>query len=351
MLNRNSLVDVVYRHAIMSMIQFLIDTGRLREDEDDGDNVKTIRSSVSMMRSIVNDALDMTKIESGHLQFDIAPFSFREIIVQLCRVELPMAQAKGLKLTYNVGHDVPRAIYGDAARVRQVVINFISNAIKFTKTGSIHVELKVIGAIEAYENGVTPHFPLPPGTIPDHIKPITVKPPSPTAPTVPAALLMLSPTDTTSPTSIVTSVPAPAAAITIDVSTPSTVEESKEIKESKETKETKETTPLLPTYPPGKRPLALRAVASTIGMPVPQIKKSKGLLHPAAILAVTPPISAVPHYSHPDTPLQPPPIYPPANEAVFLELRVTDTVSNLTLLYAFFPPHSWLDLLVVGCWC
>ena len=102
----------------------------------------TIHESGTALLKIINDILDFSKIEAGKLELDRSPFCLREMIEEAVDVLWERAQSKNLELVCDVPPEMPTAVLGDALRLRQIVINLISNAVKFTDTGSITVRLR-----------------------------------------------------------------------------------------------------------------------------------------------------------------------------------------------------------------
>ena len=100
-----------------------------------------IRRSGEQMLAIINDILDISKIETGHLELDITDFDLHETIDGTCSFTAAQARAKGLRLDVQIGSDVPRRVRGDGRRLHQVVLNLVSNAIKFTSTGGVAVRV------------------------------------------------------------------------------------------------------------------------------------------------------------------------------------------------------------------
>jgi len=86
---------------------------------------------------VINDILDFSKIEAGKLAFDVREFELAETIAQATRTMALRAHQKGLELAYQVDPEVPRLLMGDAHRIKQVLINLIGNAIKFTEKGEV----------------------------------------------------------------------------------------------------------------------------------------------------------------------------------------------------------------------
>src|SRR5437660_6660446 len=92
---------------------------------------------------IINDLLDFTKIEAGKLELVPADLSLRAAIGDTLRALAVRAHKKGLELIFQVQPDVPDALIGDAGRVRQVLLNLVSNAVKFTDEGEVVVRVEI----------------------------------------------------------------------------------------------------------------------------------------------------------------------------------------------------------------
>src|SRR5213078_2235362 len=90
---------------------------------------------------IINDLLDFSKIEAGKLELDPADFSLRSAVGDTLRALAVRAHTKGLELVCQVQPDVPDALIGDAGRLRQVLLNLVGNAIKFTENGEVVVQV------------------------------------------------------------------------------------------------------------------------------------------------------------------------------------------------------------------
>ena len=109
--------------------------------EEQRDYATTIRKSATNLLMIVNDILDLSKIESGKLTIEKAPFDLREALEDAMDLMAPVAHQKGLELVLLIYSDVPLHLQGDVNRFRQVLLNLIGNGIKFTTEGSVVVRV------------------------------------------------------------------------------------------------------------------------------------------------------------------------------------------------------------------
>jgi len=112
-------------------------------DREQMEYVEVIRSSVNNLLVIINDILDFSRIESGKLQIHQVPFDVRECINEVLSLFLQSALERGLSLSAHIEADVPRGIMGDPVRIRQILVNLVSNAVKFTYAGSVTVTVCV----------------------------------------------------------------------------------------------------------------------------------------------------------------------------------------------------------------
>ena len=102
---------------------------------------KQVEQSGEHMLAIINDILDISKIETGHLELDLADIDLHELLERACVPGGLEAQAKGVQLDIQIDPRAPRRVRGDGARIRQVVLNLLGNAVKFTATGSVAVRV------------------------------------------------------------------------------------------------------------------------------------------------------------------------------------------------------------------
>ena len=129
-------------NAILGMTDLVLDTPLT---EDQRRCLKTVKSGADNLLGMINDLLDFSKIEAGKLQLDSDDFSLRATLGDTLRVLAMRAHSKGLELVSNVQPDVPDALIGDAGRLRQVLLNLVGNAIKFTEEGEVVVGVEVNG--------------------------------------------------------------------------------------------------------------------------------------------------------------------------------------------------------------
>ncbi|WP_374367013.1 ATP-binding protein [Dongia sp.] len=105
--------------------------------DDQRDKLATLESSAKGLLALLNDILDISKIEAGRLELNLAPFSMSEMIGDLVALWRPSALSKHLNLGFEIDAAVPTVMIGDAARIGQVLANFLGNAVKFTHQGGI----------------------------------------------------------------------------------------------------------------------------------------------------------------------------------------------------------------------
>jgi PAS domain S-box-containing protein len=123
-------------NGVLGMAQ-LLETTEL--DQEQADFVKTIKDSGDALLNIINDILDFSKIESGMLAIEEWEFNLEELISRVCRLLNSQAIAKQINLQYEIAPDVPTTVCSDRHRLRQILLNLIGNAIKFTQVGEVKV--------------------------------------------------------------------------------------------------------------------------------------------------------------------------------------------------------------------
>ncbi|HET6361756.1 MAG TPA: response regulator [Gemmatimonadota bacterium] len=123
-------------NAIIGMADLLTTT---ELDPQQREMAETVRMSGQHLLTIINDILDFSKIESGRLELEQAPFDLAECVEESLQLVAPKVTGANLELTYFMDEATPRMIVGDAARLRQILMNLLANAIKFTPEGEVGV--------------------------------------------------------------------------------------------------------------------------------------------------------------------------------------------------------------------
>jgi signal transduction histidine kinase/CheY-like chemotaxis protein/HPt (histidine-containing phosphotransfer) domain-containing protein len=123
-------------NGVVGMTTLMADTPLNEEQQD---YLHTMRVSSDQLLSVINDILDFSKIESGKLDLESEPLSIQGTIEEACDIGAPRAREKGLELLVDVGDEVPAWVRGDITRLRQILLNFLGNAVKFTEKGQILV--------------------------------------------------------------------------------------------------------------------------------------------------------------------------------------------------------------------
>ncbi len=106
--------------------------------------IRTIQVSGEMLLSVINDILDFSKIESGKLELENAPLDVRAVVRDIYDVQLAKAKEKKLKFEVGMNSHVPPFIIGDVTRIRQILLNLVSNALKFTDTGFVRIGVRLV---------------------------------------------------------------------------------------------------------------------------------------------------------------------------------------------------------------
>jgi PAS domain S-box-containing protein len=135
-------------NGILGMTELVLDTDLTVEQRE---NLGLVRLSAESLLSIINDILDFSKIEAGKLEIEEIPFDLRESLGETMKSLSVRAHQKGLELIYDVQPEVPEALIGDPGRIRQILINLVGNAIKFTETGEVFITVEE----ESHDDDVT----------------------------------------------------------------------------------------------------------------------------------------------------------------------------------------------------
>jgi PAS domain S-box-containing protein len=127
-------------NGVLGMAQILSNT---QLDDEQKEYLQTIDSCGKTLLSLINDILDLSKIEAGHMQLESSPVNIKALFLELQNVFKQQALDKGVDLELFIDESVPDYIYADATRLRQILLNLLGNAVKFTSKGNIGLSLEV----------------------------------------------------------------------------------------------------------------------------------------------------------------------------------------------------------------
>ena len=142
-------------NGILGMTELALDTQLTPEQRE---YLGLVKASADALLTVINDVLDFSKIEARKLQLESADFDLRDAVGDTLKALAVRAQQKGLELTGRVAPDVPDALVGDPGRLRQVLINLVGNAVKFTDRGEVVVGVTLGPGGAAEGRAVTLHF-------------------------------------------------------------------------------------------------------------------------------------------------------------------------------------------------
>jgi PAS domain S-box-containing protein len=133
-------------NAVIGMSGLMLDTELTREQRE---FAEIIRNSGDALLAIINDILDFSKIEAGKMDLERQPFDLREVVESALDLMAPRALEKGLEIAYLFENDVPPAVLGDVTRLRQILINLLGNAVKFTEKGEVVISVSKVPHADA----------------------------------------------------------------------------------------------------------------------------------------------------------------------------------------------------------
>src|SRR5262249_49082821 len=127
-------------NAIIGMTELVLDTPLTAEQRE---SLELVRKSSESLLTVLNDILDFSKLGAGNLELDAVPFRLREGLGDTLQTLAIRAHQKGLEIACHVAPDVPDGLVGDPGRLRQVLVNLLGNAVKFTEQGEVVVEVRI----------------------------------------------------------------------------------------------------------------------------------------------------------------------------------------------------------------
>ncbi len=141
-------------NAIIGMTEMTLDTDLTTDQRD---YIETVKQSADSLLDLINSILDLSKIEAGKFELMPSDFDIHELLNKIIKTNSIQVQGKGIGLTCNIHPDVPASLIGDELRLRQIIVNLIGNAVKFTEKGSVTVNIEQ-NAQENQEDTVSLHF-------------------------------------------------------------------------------------------------------------------------------------------------------------------------------------------------
>ncbi len=127
-------------NGILGMTELALDTELTREQRD---YLETVQTSAEALLSVINDVLDFSRIEAGKMDVESEPFEVAQLIDDVCRSLVVKTDKKGVELSYDVAPELSRKVLGDAGKFRQVLLNLLGNAVKFTEQGEVVVRAEM----------------------------------------------------------------------------------------------------------------------------------------------------------------------------------------------------------------
>jgi signal transduction histidine kinase len=129
-------------NGVLGMVDLLLDTHLTPEQHE---SCRIIKTSADSLLCIINDILDFSKIEAGKMRVEKVDFDLYDTVIGALQLFAPQAQAKGLELTYDIDQGLGPTLIGDPIRIRQILLNLLNNAVKFTEKGKVSLEIRRLG--------------------------------------------------------------------------------------------------------------------------------------------------------------------------------------------------------------
>ncbi len=137
-------------NGVLGMTELLLEAPH---DPEQRESLGMVKSSAEALLRVINDILDFSKVEAGTLDLDPQPFALRDMLGVAVQMLGFRARQKGLDLTCRVAPDVPATIVADADRLRQVLVNLVGNAVKFTEQGTVAIDVTLVQTLDAAATG------------------------------------------------------------------------------------------------------------------------------------------------------------------------------------------------------
>ncbi len=131
-------------NGIIGMTELLLDTELTSTQQE---YLKIVQLSGESLLDLINDILDFSKIEAGKMELEAVPFDIREVLGDTMKSLSARAHSKNLEIAFSVSQDIPATLLGDALRLRQIVVNLVGNAIKFTSAGEVILSVQTVASV------------------------------------------------------------------------------------------------------------------------------------------------------------------------------------------------------------
>ena len=128
-------------NGVIGMGSLLVTTNL---DEEQQDCAEVMLSSAESLLTIINDLLDFAKIDAGKITLEHIPFNLQQIVRYVYKMLVYKAEEKNIEFSYHISEDIPQKLYGDPTRLKQILINLATNALKFTKKGHVKININLI---------------------------------------------------------------------------------------------------------------------------------------------------------------------------------------------------------------
>lgn len=127
-------------NIIVGIADSMIESDNLTEEQKN--NLTVLKNASNTLLNMLNDILDLSKIEAGKIELRLEPFDIAKLISEVTALFKDLAKSKGIELRFSMDTELPKILVGDPSKIKQVLINLISNAVKFTEQGSITIDVK-----------------------------------------------------------------------------------------------------------------------------------------------------------------------------------------------------------------